>query len=585
MTKEDTSQGTVSIIIFELVLTAINFMLINNILYVYYNKIKFLEIEKNIGVHFESEIFFLSIVLSLVLTTLIMLFFSFKKNEKKRGYKEIEHGSARWAEKNEINKFMNDDFFNNIIFTQTERLNLSFKAKTISASRNKNALVIGGSGTGKTRFFVKPNLMQLQGSYVVTDPKGDLIKDTGTMFVDKGYDVLSFNLVNTFLSMKYNPFFYIENESDILIFVNVLMENTKGSNESSSSNSDFFNKAEQMYYTAIIAYMLEKDYEENHNIETFLKYISMGSVDDGSNKLKTMFDELEKEDKNSFAVSQYRNFEKGAGDTLRSILISCAVRMTPFYANEIKRILMGNDIDLYNLAPKKTILYIITSDTNKTFNFIGAIMYSQLINILVKKADQLDNSRFKEPVQLIFDEFYNIGVVPNFENTISVLRSRNISAIVILQSLSQLKNMYDKASDIIMDCCESYLFLGAKGETTVDNMVKNLGTTTITYNTESDSLGNQKSKSINQTKTSRNLMNFDEILSMDNTKCIYQLRGVRPFFSDKFKLESHPRYKLLADYEPKRKFDIEDYLKNKEINKKQIEIEEYDNIYLYKINE
>lgn len=573
-------------IIFAICLIAI-FYMSNNIIYRIRFKESFEEILdiKNYFNPISISLDKITFLLSLSITFFVVFYIIYKKNKTKgkSEFKNIEHGSAKWSELSAIKPFVNDKEDRNIIISKNLKMNADFLAKAPKYGRNKNVLVIGGSGTGKTRFFVKPNLMQLYGSYIVTDPKGSLIEDTGDMFLKAQYDIKIFNLKDTRFSMKYNPFFYINTELDILSFVNSLMENTKGEGE--KSGEDFWVNAERMYFQALIGYMMETQSPDNQNIEQLLKYINMGKAeeDGAEQEIDKMFEELNEVTKgDSFAVRQYQKFKQGAGDTLRSILISVSARTSIFDIKEIRNLMNDDELNLHSLYKKDTVFFIIIDDTDYSLTFLASILYTQLMSILVNSADRLPNSRFEKPIQFILDEFANTGKIPNFEKLIATIRSRNISAIPILQSEAQLEAMYQKKAEILKDNCDSYLFLGSRASQTTKNLMEDLGRTSIEYEVKNISFdkSNKKSISLNTNKTGRDLMTSDEIKALNNEKCIFQLRGVRPFIDDKFKLEEHKRYNLLADYDSSKKFNVEEYINKNEKEQEEFSFENLNSINL-----
>lgn len=546
------------------------FYIINNFIYRLYFNYELTEVfnivDYFINPHLSlNKLVFMS---SLIITLIITMYMIYQQSKiKKSKYFNVEHGSAKWANLSEIRPFENDTPDKNIIISKNLKVNADFMAKSPQYARNKNILVIGGSGTGKTRFFVKPNLMQMYGSYIVTDPKGSLIEETGYMFNKNKYDIKVLNLKDLRVSMKYNPFFYINTELDILSFVNALMENTKGEGE--KSGDDFWVNAERMYFQALIGYMMEVKDPDEQNINTLLELINMGGIDSEGNvkeELDEMFQDLEAlKGENSFAIRQYKKFKQGAGDTLKSILISVSARTSVFDIAEIRDLLSEDELNLHSIAKKPTVFFIIIKDTDFTLQFIASILYTQLMDLLVNQADALPNSRFEKPIQFILDEFANTGKIPNFEKLIATIRSRNISAIPILQSKAQLEGMYQKKAEILIDNCDSYLFLGSKGKSTLKDLSEDLGKTSIEYETQNVSFdkGNKKSYSRNKSKTSRELMTSDELSRMDNNYCIYQLRGVAPFMDLKYPLEKHKNYHMLSDDGHANKFDIENYIINK----------------------
>ena len=485
------------------------------------------------------------------------------KNAKKFRHGK-EYGSARWGNAKDIEPYMDSVFENNVLLTQTERLMMSGRPKQPKYARNKNILVIGGSGSGKTRFFVKPNLMQMHSSYVVTDPKGTVLVECGKMLKRGKYKIKVLNTINFAKSMHYNPFAYLRSEKDILKLVNTIIVNTKG--EGQQSGEDFWIKAEKLYYTALIAYIWYEAPEEEQNFAMLIDLIDASEAreDDESfkNAVDLLFEELEAENPNHFAVRQYKKYKLAAGKTAKSILISCGARLAPFDIKELRDLMEYDELELDTLGEQKTALFVIISDTDATFNFVVSIMYSQLFNLLCDKADDVYNGRLPVHVRCLLDEFSNIGQIPQFEKLIATIRSREISASIILQSKSQLKAIYKDNADTIEGNCDTTLFLGGKEKTTLKEMAEILGKETIDLYNTSDTRGTSQSYGLNYQKTGKELMSQDEIAVMDGGKCIMQLRGVRPFFSDKFDITKHDRYKELSDYDPKNAFDIEDYVKH-----------------------
>ena len=488
----------------------------------------------------------------------------FKSKNAKKFRKGVEYGSARWGNEKDIEPYMDSVFENNILLTQTERLMMSGRPKQPKYARNKNILVIGGSGSGKTRFFVKPNLMQMHSSYVVTDPKGTVLIECGKMLKKGGYQIKVLNTINFAKSMHYNPFAYLRSEKDILKLVNTIIVNTKG--EGQQSGEDFWVKAEKLYYTALIAYIWYEAPEEEQNFAMLIDMIDASEAREDDENFKNavdlLFDELEEKDPNHFAVRQYKKYKLAAGKTAKSILISCGARLAPFDIKELRDLMEYDDLELDTLGEKKTALFVIISDTDATFNFVVSIMYSQLFNLLCDKADDVYNGRLPVHVRMLLDEFANIGQIPQFEKLIATIRSREISASIILQSKSQLKAIYKDNSDTIEGNCDTTLFLGGKEKTTLKELEDVLGKETIDLYNTSDTRGTSQSYGLNYQKTGKALMSQDEIAVMDGGKCIMQLRGVRPFFSDKFDITKHGRYKELSDYDQKNTFDIEDYVKH-----------------------
>ena len=485
------------------------------------------------------------------------------KNAKKFRHGK-EYGSARWGNAKDIEPYMDSVFENNVLLTQTERLMMSGRPKQPKYARNKNILVIGGSGSGKTRFFVKPNLMQMHSSYVVTDPKGTVLVECGKMLKRGKYKIKVLNTINFAKSMHYNPFAYLRSEKDILKLVNTIIVNTKG--EGQQSGEDFWIKAEKLYYTALIAYIWYEAPEEEQNFAMLIDLIDASEAREDDENFKNavdlLFEELEAENPNHFAVRQYKKYKLAAGKTAKSILISCGARLAPFDIKELRDLMEYDGLELDTLGEQKTALFVIISDTDATFNFVVSIMYSQLFNLLCDKADDVYNGRLPVHVRCLLDEFSNIGQIPQFEKLIATIRSREISASIILQSKSQLKAIYKDNADTIEGNCDTTLFLGGKEKTTLKEMAEILGKETIDLYNTSDTRGTSQSYGLNYQKTGKELMSQDEIAVMDGGKCIMQLRGVRPFFSDKFDITKHDRYKELSDYDPKNAFDIEDYVKH-----------------------
>ena len=493
----------------------------------------------------------------------------FKAKNAKKFRKGVEYGSARWGNAKDIEPYMDSEFENNILLTQTERLMMSGRPKQPKYARNKNILVIGGSGSGKTRFFVKPNLMQMHSSYVVTDPKGTVLVECGKMLKKGGYKIKVLNTINFAKSMHYNPFAYLRSEKDILKLVNTIIVNTKG--EGQQSGEDFWVKAEKLYYTALIAYIWYEAPEEEQNFAMLIDMIDASEAREDDENFKNavdlLFDELEEKDPNHFAVRQYKKYKLAAGKTAKSILISCGARLAPFDIKELRDLMEYDDLELDTLGEKKTALFVIISDTDATFNFVVSIMYSQLFNLLCDKADDVYNGRLPVHVRMLLDEFANIGQIPQFEKLIATIRSREISASIILQSKSQLKAIYKDNADTIEGNCDTTLFLGGKEKTTLKELAEVLGKETIDLYNTSDTRGTSQSYGLNYQKTGKELMSQDEIAVMDGGKCIMQLRGVRPFFSDKFDITKHGRYKELSDYDQKNAFDIEKYVKHLQVMK------------------
>lgn len=476
-----------------------------------------------------------------------------------------EYGSARWGTRKDIEPYVDEKFQNNILLTQTERLTMNGRPANPKYARNKNVLVIGGSGSGKTRFYVKPNLMQMHSSYCVTDPKGTIVIECGKMLEDNGYEIKILNTINFKKSMKYNPFAYLRSEKDILKLVQTIIANTKGEGE--KAGEDFWVKAEKLYYTALIGYIFYEAPREEKNFATLLDMIDASEVreDDETymNPIDRLFEALEKKEPTHFAVKQYKKYKLAAGKTAKSILISCGARLAPFDIQELRDLMKEDELELDTLGDRKTALFVIISDTDDTFNFVVSIMYSQLFNLLCDKADDEYGGRLPVHVRCLLDEFANIGLIPKFEKLIATIRSREISASIILQAQSQLKAIYKNNADTIVGNCDSTLFLGGKEKTTLKELSETLGKETIDLYNTSETRSNANSYGLNYQKTGKELMSQDEITVMDGSKCIFQLRGVRPFLSDKFDITKHKNYKLLEDFNKKNAFDIEEYIKRK----------------------
>ena len=507
-----------------------------------------------------------NLIPSLILPVVIKLILIQKKKKAKKFREGREYGSARWGNEKDIEPYIDKKFENNVLLTQTERLTMNNRPKNPKYARNKNVLVIGGSGSGKTRFFVKPNLMQMHSSYVVTDPKGTLVLECGKMLERNGYEIKILNTINFKKSMRYNPFAYLKSEKDILKLVQTIIANTKGEGE--KSTEDFWVKAEKLYYTALIGYIWYEAPKEEQNFTTLLAMIDASEVREEDENFKNavdyMFEALEKEKPNHFAVKQYKKYKLAAGKTAKSILISCGARLAPFDIQELRDLMKEDELELDTLGEKKTALFVIISDTDDTFNFVVSIMYSQLFNLLCDKADDEYGGRLPVHVRCLLDEFANIGLIPKFEKLIATIRSREISACIILQAQSQLKSIYKDNADTIVGNCDSTLFLGGKERTTLKELSESLGKETIDLYNTSETRSNQKSFGLNYQKTGKELMSQDEITVMDGGKCIYQLRGVRPFLSDKFDITKHKNYKFLEDYDKRNIFDIEKYLQRKD---------------------
>ena len=517
-------------------------------------------------ISFIPSIHLIDIMVGIIVAALIKVIVYTKGKNAKKFRQGKEYGSARWGNSKDIEPYVDEKFENNILLTDTERLTMNGRPKNPKYARNKNILVVGGSGSGKTRFFLKPNLMQMHSSYVVTDPKGTVLIECGKMLEKNGYDIKVLNTINFKKSMHYNPFAYLRSEKDILKLVQTIIANTKGEGEKSSE--DFWVKAERLYYTALIGYLYYEAPEEEQNFETLLAFIDASEVREEDENFKNavdyIFDALEKEKPNHFAVKQYRKYKLAAGKTAKSILISCGARLAPFDIEELKNLMEYDEMGLDTIGDKKTALFIIISDTDDTFNFVVAMMYTQLFNLLCDKADDVYGGRLPVHVRCLLDEFSNIGQIPKFEKLIATIRSREISASIILQAKSQLKAIYKDNADTITGNCDSELFLGGKEGTTIKELSENLGKETIDLYNTSETRSNQKSFGLNYQKLGKELMSRDELKVMDGGKCILEIRGARPFYSDKFDITKHKNYKLLSDYNKKNTFDIEKYLKRRD---------------------
>ncbi len=499
---------------------------------------------------------------------LIRLIVHVKGKNAKKFRKNLEYGSARWGRPEDIAPYVDPKFENNVILTQTERLMMSNRPKDPKTARNKNVLVVGGSGSGKTRFFIKPNLMQLHSSYVVTDPKGSIAVECGKLMLRNGYKVKIFNSINFKKSHHYNPFAYIHSEKDILKLVTTLIANTKGDGK---SGDDFWQKAETLLYTALIGYIHYEAPEEEQNFATLIEMINAMEVreDDETfeNNVDLAFKELAQREPNHFAVRQYKKYKLAAGKTAKSINISCGARLAPFDIQELREITMYDELELDTLGDRKTALFLIMSDTDSTFNFLISMIYSQLFNLLCEKADDVYGGRLPVHVRCLIDECANIGQIPNLEKLMATIRSREISACLVLQAQSQLKALYKDNADTIIGNCDSSIFLGGKEPGTLKELNQALGKETIdTFNT-GESRGREVSHSLNYQKLGKDLATIDELAVLDGGKCILQLRGVRPFLSDKYDITKHPNYKYLSDANPRNAFDIEKYLSTRLVPK------------------
>ena len=486
------------------------------------------------------------------------------KNAKKYRH-GMEYGSARWGTPKDIEPFMAPKFEDNIILTKTERLMMSNRPPDPKNARNKNVLIVGGSGSGKTRFWLKPNLLQMHSSYVVTDPKGSIVVECGNALLKKGYKVRILNTINFKKSMHYNPFAYVHSEKDILKLVTTLMTNTKGEG---SGGDPFWEKSERLLLTALIAYLHYEAPVEEQNFATLLEMLNTMQVleddEEYQNPVDLLFEELAKKKPNSFAGRQYKLYKLAAGKTAKSILISCGARLAPFDIQELRDLTMYDELQLDTLGDKKTALFLIMSDTDSTFNFLISMVYTQLFNLLCDKADDVYGGKLPIHVRCLIDECANIGQIPNLEKLVATIRSREISACLVLQARSQLKAIYKDNADTIVGNMDSQIFLGGSEPTTLKDLSEMLGKETIDAFNTSDTRGNSPSYGTTFQKMGHELLSRDELAVLDGGKCILQLRGVRPFLSDKYDLTQHPNYKLTSDYDPKNTFDIEKYLNRKE---------------------
>ena len=507
--------------------------------------------------------------IGLLLGSGFRLFIFIKDSEKKKYRKGREYGSARWGTPEDIKPFIDPVFANNVILTQTERLTMSSRPKNPAYARNKNVLIIGGSGSGKTRFFVKPNLMQCVSdkypcSFVVTDPKGSILVECGSLLQRSGYRIKVLNTINFKKSMNYNPLAYIHSEKDILKLVNCLILNTKGEGK---SNDPFWEKAETLLYTALIGYLYGVVPEEDRNFAMLVSMINAMEVreddEDFKNPVDLMFEALEEREPEHFAVRQYKKYKLAAGKTAKSILISCAARLAPFDIAELRELTAYDELELDTLGDQKSALFIIISDTDDTFNFLVSLCYTQLFNLLCEKADDVYGGRLPVHVRCLIDECANIGQIPRLEKLMATIRSREISACLVLQMQSQLKAQYKDSADTICGNCDSVIFLGGKEKTTLKELSEALGRETIDTLNTGESRGRETSRSTNFQKLGKELMSVDELAVMDGRKCILQLRGVRPFLSDKYDITQHPNYKYLSDADSKNTFDIERFLKRR----------------------
>ena len=497
-----------------------------------------------------------------VITALLIRLIVYEKSKNAKKYRRnVEYGSARWGKADDIVPYIDPDFRNNVILTQTERLTMNNRPKDPKTARNKNVLVVGGSGSGKTRFFVKPQIMQMHSSYVVTDPKGTLLCETGKMLQKNGYKIKVLNTINFKKSMRYNPFSYIHSEKDVLKLVTCLMQNTKGEGKGSDP---FWEKAEQLLYTALIGYIWLEAPEEEKNFNTLIEMINAMEVreddEDFENQVDIIFRELKEKNPNHFAVRQYAKYRLAAGKTAKSILVSCGARLAVFDIAELREVTAYDELELDTIGDRKTALFLIMSDTDDSFNFLISMCYTQLFNLLCEKADDVYGGRLPVHVRCLIDECANIGQIPKLEKLIATIRSREISACLVLQAQSQLKAVYKDNADTIIGNCDSRLFLGGSEPTTLKELSASLGKETIDIANTGESRGKEVSHSLNYQKLGKDLASVDELSVLDGGKCILQLRGVRPFLSDKYDITKHPNYKYLSDYDSRNNFDIEKFL-------------------------
>ena len=493
---------------------------------------------------------------------LLLRFAVYMKGKNAKKYRHnIEYGAARFGTAEDIRPYIDPKFQNNIILTQTERLTMNSRPKNAKTARNKNVLIVGGSGSGKTRFFIKPNLMQLHSSYVVTDPKGQLVLETGRLLERAGYKISVLNTINFKKSMHYNPFSYIHSEKDILKLVTCLIANTTGQGK---SGDEFWTNAEKLLYMALIGYIHYEAPEEEQNFGTMLEMLNSMEVREDDEEFKNpvdcLFDELKAKDPGHFAVRQYAKYKLAAGKTAKSILVSCGARLAPFDIAELRDVTAYDELALDTLGDRKTALFLIMSDTDSTFNFLISMVYTQLFNLLCEKADDVYGGRLPVHVRCLIDECANIGQIPNLEKLMATIRSREISTCLVLQAQSQLKALYKDNADTIIGNCDSRLFLGGSEPSTLKELSQSLGKETIdTYNT-GESRGRETSHSLNYQKLGRELMSVDDLATLDGGKCILQVRVLRPFLSDKYDITKHPNYKYLSDADPKNTFDVEKYM-------------------------
>ena len=517
------------------------------------------------------------IAMGILCAVAVKLVLYWKSKNTKKYRQGVEYGSARWGIPSDITPYMDSNPRENMIFSQTEGLRMNGRPKNLKYARNTNVLVVGGSGSGKTRFFVEPNIMQMNSSYVITDPKGTILPRLGHMLVKHGYQVKVLNTINFSKSMHYNPFQYIHSEKDILKLVNVIIENTKG--ERDKSGEDFWVKAERLLYQAYIGYIWYEAPEEENNMQTLLEMINESETREDDENFKNavdlLFEELEGRKPEHFAVKQYKKYKLAAGKTAKSILISCGARLAAFDIQELRNLMSYDELEFDKLGDRKTALFIITSDTDSTFDFVTAVCCSQLFNVLCTKADDEYNGSLPVHVQFLLDEFANIKI-PNIQRLIAVIRSRNMGACLIVQAKSQLKGIYKDHADAIEGNCDTTIFLGGKDGTTLKELSEILGKETIDLSNTSDTRGSNRSYGINYQKAGKDLMSRDELSVMDGEECIVQVRGVRPFLSKKYDIKKHERYKELSESNPKYTFDAEKYMKHRLILKKNEQVEVYE---------
>lgn len=525
---------------------------------------KILNLVASLGVAFKSPLPSFhptDLLIGFAVAAAIRLYVYCKARNAKKYRKNVEYGSARWGTREDIQPYINPDFQQNVILTQTEFLTMESRPKNPVTARNKNVIIIGGSGSGKTRFWLKPNLMQCHSSYVVTDPKGSILIECGKLLQKKKYRIKFFNTINFKKSMHYNPFAYIHTEKDILKLVNCLITNTKGDGK---SGDDFWVKAETLLYCALIGYIHYEAPEDERNISLLIDLLNSMETreddEDFQNPVDLMFEDLEMKEPHHFAVRQYKKFKLAAGKTAKSILISCGARLAVFDIEELREITSYDELELDTLGDEKTALFLIMSDTDASFNFLISMIYSQLFNLLCEKADDVYGGRLPVHVRCLIDECANIGQIPNLEKLVATIRSREISACLVLQAQSQLKAIYKDNADTIIGNMDSLIFLGGKEKSTLKEMAETLGKETIdTFNT-GESRGREVSHSLNYQKLGKELMSVDELAVMDGGMCILQLRGVRPFLSRKYDITKHPNYRYLSDADPRNAFNIERYL-------------------------